>query len=155
MWAALALSIILAIGLIVYLVRQYNKKKQQQALIGTKLSPYDEAIEALNELQKQPLLMNGEVNRYHTRLSGIFRRYVSRKHERNMLTLTSAEMLVALSSVLTSDYTSALASSLRMGDAVKFAKYVPPVLESEEALSQVRRVIEKLNQSDNSKNHTT
>jgi len=142
----------LGVFLIIYLVRIYRKKKQQKSLFSSKLSPYDEAMASLQELQKQQLLMNGEANLYHTGISNIFRRYVSRKSGQNMMTMTSAEMLVILNSSLTSDYTSALAASLRMGDAVKFAKYVPPVVESEEALNQVKLVIEKMNQVDNNQN---
>ena len=152
MWAILGGSIVLGLFIIIYLVRIYKKKKQQRSLFNSKLSPYDEAMASLQELQKQQLLMNGEANRYHTGLSNIFRRYVSRKSGRNMMTMTSAEMLVVLNSSLTSDYTSALAASLRMGDAVKFAKYVPPVVESEDALNHVKRVIEKMNHIDNDQN---
>ncbi|MEO6220144.1 MAG: hypothetical protein ABIO81_06930, partial [Ginsengibacter sp.] len=52
MWIAAALSLLLLIFLIYYLFKNLRKKKPQ-ALFTSRLSPLDEAIQLLNELQKQ------------------------------------------------------------------------------------------------------
>jgi hypothetical protein len=155
MWALIIASVILIVFLIIYFIKVVARKRQERALYKSNLSPYDEALEALKALEKQKLLMNGEVKKYHTTLSQVFRRFVSRKLRQNMMNMTSAEMLVKLNPDMSSEFTSALAAVLRMGDAVKFAKYIPPVVESEAAVAQLRRVIERIDQIDNTQNQAS
>lgn len=139
--------LLLLIALSIYfLIRYFKKRKKKPApLFKSKLSPLDEAMESLDKLQKEQLLSKGEVKKFHTRLTEIFKRFVSRKTEKDMLNLTSSEVLLSLHDTLLSRPDTALiANSLRMTDAVKFAKYIPPSYESESALNDTRKVIEQI-----------
>jgi hypothetical protein len=96
-------------------------------------------------LQKEQLLYQGEIKPFHTRLTDIFKRYLSRKMEKNILNLTSSDILLLLNDTLLSKTdTSLIAGALRMSDAVKFAKYSPPTSESESALINTKKVIEQI-----------
>lgn len=142
-WIAAASLLILLILLIVYLIRYLRRKKKAAPIFKSKLSPYDEAMQSLEQLQNEQLLYKGEVKKYHTRLSEIFKRYLSRKMEKNMLNLTSSEVLLSLNETLLSKQDMSLAAgSLRMADAVKFAKYFPHKEESEAVLADTKKVIE-------------
>ncbi|MDQ6756041.1 MAG: hypothetical protein M3004_03815 [Bacteroidota bacterium] len=142
-WIAAASLLILLILLIVYVIKYFKKRKTVPPVFTSKLSPYDEAIQSLEQLQKDQLLFRGEVKQFHTKLSDIFKRYLSRKMERNMLNHTSSEILLALNdTLLLKENTALIANSLRMSDAVKFAKYYPHKEESESALNDVRKVID-------------
>ena len=100
-------------------------------------------MQSLGQLQNEQLLYKGEVKKYHTRLSEIFKKYLSRKMEKNMLNLTSSEVLLSLNDTLLSKEKMSLAAgSLRMADAVKFAKYFPHKEESEAVLADTKKVIE-------------
>lgn len=145
MWIAAALSLLVLIGIIIFTINYFRKNKTEKKIFQAKLSPFDEAIKSLNDLHQQELLQMGQAKQFHIKLSDIFKRYISRKLNRNMFNLTSTGMLMAMNETLLSrEDTSLLASSLKMADAVKFAKYIPPAYESEQAFSNTKNVIEKI-----------
>ena len=145
MWLGGAALLILLIVGIIYLIKYLRRKKKEEPLFKSKLSPLDEAMQSLQSLQNEQLLYKGEVKPFHTRLSDIFKRYLSRKMERNVLNLTSSEILMMLNETLLSRAnTSLIADSLRMGDAVKFAKFFPHKEESESAWVNTKTVIEQI-----------
>ncbi|MEP6614984.1 MAG: hypothetical protein ABJA57_00325 [Ginsengibacter sp.] len=147
MWAALGLSIILLLVLL-YSLFKNRRRKKPKTIFTSRLSPIEEARQSLKELEKQQLLFKGEVKQFHTRLSEIFKRYLSRKTNTNLLHLTSDEVLMHLDSLkITKDIISVAANNLRMGDAVKFAKFIPPGEESNQALMNSNTVIEKIDLS--------
>lgn len=144
-WAGVAALIILLVVLVVYLVKYFKRRKKPASVFNSKLSPFDEAMQSLDALQKEQLLYKGDVKQFHTRLIDIFKRYLSRKMQKNILNLTSSEVLLSLNDTLLSKAdTSLIAGSLRMTDAVKFAKYFPPTSESESALINTKKVIEQI-----------
>jgi len=144
-WAGAAALIILLVVLVVYLVKYFKRRKKPASVFNSKLSPFDEAMQSLDALQKEQLLYKGDVKQFHTRLIDIFKRYLSRKMQKNIFNLTSSEVLLSLNDTLLSKAdTSLIAGSLRMTDAVKFAKYFPPTSESESALINTKKVIEQI-----------
>ena len=144
-WAGAAALIILLVVLVVYLVKYFKRRKKPASVFNSKLSPFDEAMQSLDALQKEQLLYKGDVKQFHTRLIDIFKRYLSRKMQKNILNLTSSEVLLSLNDTLLSKAdTFLIAGSLRMTDAVKFAKYFPPTSESESALINTKKVIEQI-----------
>jgi hypothetical protein len=147
MWIAAALSLLLLIFLVYYLVKNLRKKKPKP-LIKSKLSPLEEALQSLNDVQKQQLLSKGEIKEFYTRLSEIFKRYISRKGNSNLHILTTGEILIKLNEMQVSKESIGLAANnLRMADAVKFAKYVPANNESEETFASTKKVIQQIDQS--------
>lgn len=145
MWAIGAVLLLLIIFFVIRLIKNLRSRKKMQPLFNSKLTPYEEAMQSLAMLQKEALLHKGESKNFHTRLTEIFKRYLSRKTEKNILNLTSSDVLVLLNDTLLSKIDTALvAGALRMTDAVKFAKYSPPVTESERALADTKKVIEQI-----------
>lgn len=144
-WAILAVALILLFFWIRFLIK-FLKKKNAPDLFKSKLSPYDEAMQSLNDLDKEQLLQNNEVKAYHTRLTDIFKRYISRKTKTYKMHLTSDEMLLDLDEYeLGKEQLSAFANCLRMSNAVKFAKYIPPQYESEKCMEQIKTIITQIN----------
>ncbi len=147
-WAALAVAILLIAILIWFLIKRAKKKKINPEIFKVKASPYDEAMQSLNELQQQKLLENNEVKEYHTRLTNIFKRYLSRKSNADKMHLTTGEVLIELKEYsLSQDQIFAFANCLRMSDAIKFAKYLPPQYESEKCLEQEKEMIISINKT--------
>src|SRR5258706_1284432 len=146
MWIAAALSLLLLIFLIYYLIKNRRKKKPKKLFVS-KISPLDEAIQSLDELQRQQLLINGDIKQFHTRIGDIFKRYISRKTNTNLLTLTSDEVLIKLEDLnVKKQEIGLMANNLKMGDAVKFAKYIPANSDSETALENTKKVIQQIDQ---------
>lgn len=144
-WGGAGALLILLIVLIIYLIKYFKTRKKPVSLFQSKLSPIEEAMKSLSVLQKEQLLNKGDVKLFHTRLTDIFKRYVSRKMEKNILTLTSSDVLLLLNDTLLSKMdTSLVAGALRMTDAVKFAKYFPPPSESETAFINTKKIIEQI-----------
>lgn len=151
-WLLIGIGLLVIIFLIIFLVRVFRKKEKIPDVFSAKLTPYDEAIKALNDLEKEQLLQKNEVKDYHTRLTEIFKRYFTRKTNIYKLHLTSDEILMELNGYdLKKDILSAFANCLRMSNAVKFAKYIPPRTESEESLSQTKEMIKQINNHLNTK----
>ena len=151
-WLLIGLGVLIIIGLVVFLIRVFRKKEKITEIFDAKLTPYDEAMKSLKGLESENLLQRGEVKDFHTRLTEIFKRYITRKTNSYKLHLTSDEVLMELNGYgLKKEKLSAFANCLRMSNAVKFAKYVPPVSESEECLQQTRDVIKEINNQLNMK----
>ena len=124
---------ILLLCIIAYFIWKYLKNKQQQpqSVFASKLSPYDEAMEELKKLDQYNLQEAVEIKAYHVRLSEIFKRYLGRKENKNLDNRTTSELLIKLKeNNLSIENISALATALRTSDAVKFAKYLPTMIES-------------------------
>ena len=144
-WALVALGIILLIVWILFLFK-FFKKKKDFTIFESKLSPFDEAMSLLSSLEKEDLIASNKAKEFHSRLTDIFKRYLSRKTNTYQLHLTTDEILMELNAFdLSKEKISAFANCLRMGNAVKFAQYVPPAYENEKCFSQTKEMITDIN----------
>lgn len=145
-WMIIAAAILTAL-LLAYLLYRYFKgrKKKAPPLFNANLSAYDEAMKQLNKLEKQPAIEPGNLKVFYGSLSDIFKKYYSRKTNSNLMTETTGDLLVRLQAhATTQEVLSNTAQALRSGDAVKFAKYIPPASENSQAVSLIKNVIEQL-----------
>lgn len=144
-WILAGIAILLAIIWFVFL-RKFFKKKKDIAIFESKLSPYDEAMRSLNDLEKENLPAENKTKEYYSRLTDIFKRYLSRKTNSYQMHLTADEVLIELGGLdISKQQISEFANALRMGNVVKFAKYIPPTYENEKAFSQTKEMITAIN----------
>ena len=150
-WVLVGLGIVLLIIWILFLLKFFKKKKDIK-IFESKLSPYDESMQLLNDLEKENLLQQNKFKEYHSRLTEIFKRYLSRKTNTYQLHLTTDELLIELNGFdLPKEQISTFANCLRMGNVVKFAKYIPPAFENEKCFSQTKEMIIAINNIVNKK----
>jgi hypothetical protein len=150
-WVLVGLGIVLLIIWILFLLKFFKKKKDIK-IFESKLSPYDESMQLLNDLEKENLLQQNKFKEYHSRLTDIFKRYLSRKTNTYQLHLTTDELLIELNGFdLSKEQISNFANCLRMGNVVKFAKYTPPAFENEKCFSQTKEMIIAINNIVNKK----
>jgi LPXTG-motif cell wall-anchored protein len=131
--------------LVLILVLIFRKKKKPMAVVPAEpsIAPLDEALTALKKLASD----NPDAKQYHTRLADIFRMYIYRKKGILSLQETTAELVVQISELgLQKEAQDELAQALRLGDFVKFAKFVPSNEENEKALLAIKRSIERIEQ---------
>lgn len=143
-WYYIAAAVLLAL-LIAYLIYRYfkNRKNKPKPIFESSLTPYDEALKEMDKLKTLQLNDPGEVKQFHSSLSDIFRRYFSRKQQKNYMTETTGEILLSMKSSGSSTETIAtLAEALRYSDVVKFAKFLPPREGSLKSLENMKQAIE-------------
>ena len=141
-WALIIAGAILLIALIILLIKRRKKKKTTEEIFASKLSPYEEAVQAISALETENLLEKHEDKEFHSRLSQIFKRYLSRKLNVNKMHLTTGDVLIELTPMdVKKSSIEKLANALRMGNAVKFAKYIPPAPESEQCKNLIKEMI--------------
>ena len=138
--AAILLGIIVAWVVYIYI---RNTKRRPKPIFDSPLTPYDEAMSALLELKKYDLHDPVKTKEYHSSLAEIFKKYYSRKQEKNMLNKTTGDILLGTKeNYEDARLVSTLAEALRCADAVKFAKYIPTVSESDQSHAQIKEAIE-------------
>jgi hypothetical protein len=143
-WWLLIVASIVLVGLIILLIRMLRTKK----LLGKQASepPYEEAIKTLEDL---PIPMaTADIKPYYTSLENILKRYLSREYQWKTQQYTTSELLMRLQEDMQdSTAFSALAEALRLGDAVKFAKFFPDNNWHTQSKDRVRKAIDYLHQT--------
>ena len=87
------------------------------------------------------------VKKYYSGLNDTLRVYLNRQFGLVTMEKTSEELILTLSNMRDRDMFSKLAGALRMGDFVKFAKYVPGPFENENNLEVIRSAIVFINEN--------
>ena len=145
-WYYIAAGLLIFLAGVFLLIRYLRKRKnsplQQNAGIG---SPFDEAMAELEKLWSVTPEGATRIKNYHVRLTDIFRQYLGRKQGKGLQNKTTGELLIVLSAAHVSmEAVSPIAIALRCNDAVKFAKYLPPLVESEDCLIKIKESIQMI-----------
>jgi len=139
-------AVLLSLALVIYILRQRKPGILQEQKELTKLSPFEEAMQALAALRQKGLPQNGQVKWYYTELNDILRVFVSRKLNIASMERTNEELILQLRELnLSKDSFSQLAQALRMSDYVKFAKYQPGTEDNQKNYEIIQSAIQTLN----------
>ena len=138
------LSLVLVFLFIRYIQKRVPAPEKQ---VFSSLSPFEEAVRALEALKKQRLPENGQVKLYYTRLNDILRLFVMRKMHISSMEKTNEELILQLRSLILSPaQSSKLTQALRMSDFVKFAKYLPTQDDNENNFGIIESSVQLLNE---------
>ena len=139
-WYAIIGSVVL-LGIIIWLL---TKKKKKPAVIEAKpIDPFKEAMLQLDKLQKE----NISVQPFYTELVNIFRLYVFRKKGIQSLQKTTDDLITQLRDInVNKEQFEKLSDSLRLSDAVKFAKYIPDQEDNKVAFKNIKDSIQAIEQ---------
>lgn len=123
LWGLIAALIV--VGILIYLLQK--RKPQRTPVPEVAQVPVipaeDEALEALKKLQESQIWLHGKEKEYHSELTYIVRRYLSRRYDVAALEMTSDEVITSLDSTpLPNDVKPKLSEILQIADIVKFAK---------------------------------
>ena len=117
-----------------------QRKKKPQPVIVPKavISPYEEAMKQLEQLQSD----KPGAKQYHSKLTDIFRLYIFRKKGILSLQKTTDDLIIQLKSlILTKEQFDKLSQSLRLSDFVKFAKYISTNEDDKLAFEEIKNAI--------------
>lgn len=143
-WIIAGITLV-AIAGIVYLL-QSRKKAALPAVPGVrKLSPYEEAVQSLEALQKKGW-KTADVKNYYTQLNDILRIFVLRKLSIASLEKTNEELVQELRKVpMDKEKFQQLTNALQIADFVKFARYQPDTADNERNFKSIQSAIAILN----------
>jgi hypothetical protein len=141
-WWWYAGGAVVLIAVFIYLLKR--KKPVVKAVVPKPtISPYDEAITALEQLQRN----KPEAKQYYSKLTGIFRLYLYRKKGILSLQKTTDDLVVQLKNLnLGKEQFDKLSQSLRLGDFVKFAKYIPGEEDDKTVYGDILHAIKTIEQ---------
>jgi hypothetical protein len=149
-WIVGGLTLI-ALGLFIYFIRQPSTVVRQPSSVvdTTGLSPLEEAMASLDMLKKMIQHDPASVKKYYSGMNDSLRIYLNKKLGILTTEKTSEDLILVMSGLnMERESFSKLAAALRMGDFVKFAKYIPGPYEMESNLEEVRAGIMLLNEKD-------
>ena len=148
-WHYLLYGILFLIILIIVIwYFKKSKKDKLPAILQSKFSAYDEAMMELDSLKKYNTSHQTEIKVIHSKIGEILKRYLSRRQNVDYLNNTTGNILMMLNAnILDKNILSNVAAGLRLSDAVKFAKYIPPAIETEENVQKIKQVIKQLEQN--------
>lgn len=145
---ALYLGILLCATALGYGIYRWWKKRKQK-VNGEEYVPPPRpahiiALEELAALKEKKLWQKGEIKRFYSEVTEIFRRYVENRYQIKALEETTDEILGGLVSIkLSGDMLRATEKILRRADLVKFAKAQPGIPEHEEMLEVTYDIVER------------
>ena len=140
-WYAAAGGLLLLL-LLLYLLRRKKPLPVRSPI--TLVSPYEEAVKALDQLAREA----PEAKQFHSRLTDIFRVYIFRKKGILSLQKTTDDLVVQLRDLdLGKEQFDKLAQSLRLSDFVKFAKYIPAAADNRGCFTEISNAITLIEKS--------
>jgi len=144
-WIILIGMTVLVIIAIIILLRK-KKTTQQTTSIVSKLSPYEEAINTLEQLRKKLPDEALQMKPFYTDLNDVLKKYLAGSRQWPSSQKTNEEMIHYLrSSGLSQESILPLFQTLRMADFVKFARYLPGKEDHLKNVEEIEKAITTLN----------
>lgn len=142
-WWVWTLAVLLLLAAAIWLALRLFGKKSKVNAGPPPLPPYEEAIEALKQLEAKTYLTKGMVREYVFELSDIFKRYIERRFDVNAAEFTTEQIVDWIRAA-------SLERTIKAGaewffsatDPVKFAKLTPDDESVERFLKEVRLFLE-------------
>lgn len=140
-------GIVLLLGvlifLIIYLVKNAKRKKKTVDTPVVRLNPFEQAMQDLNQLEKQELWQQNQAKAYHTQINDIIRRYLETTFEYDCFEKTSNEIIQMIRKEKgLKAYIPDLKLIFETADMVKFAKSQPGEDEHLKSMQLTRTFIE-------------
>jgi len=143
-WVAAALSLVL-LGVLIWLwIKNRRAKPTVIKQEVSKFSPLEEAMQKLQELRLQSLPDKGEWKKYYSALGDILKLYSERKYHAGYFQKTTDEVLIQLNQKLSKQALGEVAETLRISDAVKFARYQPELTQASVSINNIEKTIKTL-----------
>lgn len=142
LWAAGALGILLALGLLFWQAARLGRKKGGAQSRSAEQPPHLLALRRLEALTQKRLWQQGQVKEYYAELTHILRSFLEGRYQIPALESTSEALLVQLADTdFPPQQLDVLRELLTQADLAKFAKAVPPTAYHHQAWQAVRQAV--------------
>jgi hypothetical protein len=147
-WIVSTIALI-ALFLFIWFIRHPFAKEQIEQLVAPMgASAFDEAMNTLDQLKKMDIADPQNVKKYYSGMNDTLRVFLNRRLGLVTMEKTSEELIHTSSNLrIERELFSKLSAALRMGDFVKFAKYIPGPYENDHNLETIRAAIINLNET--------
>ena len=150
-WVVGAVTLI-ALVLFIWFIRQpstVNRQLIEEVPVLSQISPLEEALTSLEKLKTLIREDPSSVKKYYSGLHDTLRVFLNRHLGLVTMEKTSEELILSLSNLnLDRNVFSNLSAALRMGDFVKFAKYVPGPKENETNMETIKSAVVIINETE-------
>ena len=145
--AIIATLTLLSLALTYLLIRKKKQQYIQARAAKGNLTPLQWALVELDKLQQQGLYNKSQVKKHFSELTNISRKFFHLELHQPTLHQTTDELMVKLQSLpVDTDAKISFIQLLRLADTVKFAKYLPPVDESERSIETAKHMLHNVAQ---------
>jgi len=140
---------LLVVGLIVYLVWRYIKKKQAQKPLPMvkpkpKIKPHITALKELEKLRQKKLWEQGKTKDFYTELTDIVRIYIDGQWDIGAMEMVTTEIMEALKNrEIHNEVMKRLEQAFSIADLVKFAKYSPLPTDHDLSFKNCKEFVER------------
>jgi hypothetical protein len=146
-WIVSAMAIISLFLFYWFFRHPFVQEKIVEQNTGTRASYLDDALASLEQLKKMLKEDPSSVKKYYSGLNDTLRIFLNRRLGLMTMEKTSEELILNLSNLnMDRDSFSSLTETLRMGDFVKFAKYVPGPFENDNNWEVIKKTIGLINE---------
>lgn len=144
-WLVGALAVAVVVALLYWWIKLRKTKAVAPAEKTVDPGALQDALNKLKQLELQQLPENGEWKKYYSTLTDITKVYIEKRFGRPAASFTTDELLVFADGYLQKEKTALTAETLRIADAVKFAKYQPGLAQS---ATDIKTIEDSLRQMD-------
>jgi len=130
-WIGVIVAAVALISLIVLIVifKKWKEKKEAVITDDAPNTAFDDCLRTLDKLKQAQWITQLHQKNNFSELSHAVKRYYERKTRQPFTKLTTDELVLELKPYLLNDSVIAVAQILRLGDAVKFARFNAPANE--------------------------
>jgi hypothetical protein len=144
-WLVAAVAVmILAVGLLAWLLYASRTPAASAAHEGSRLPPRDEALRELDRIRGLGWHRNGRLVEFYDSTTGVLRHFAQRRESGWTSSLTSTELLTRLTARWGPSAVAELKDAVWSAERVKFGSHRPPPDEAEADWMTVRAWIEEL-----------
>ncbi len=140
---AVAAAAVLSLVLLVILFRRWKKKKMIVTVNDSKYTALEDFLQVTERLKQEAWDTQLGQKKNFSDLDHAVKRYYERKLHRPFTKLTTDELALDLKQYLVNENLISIIQTLRLGDAVKFAKFSAADEECIAAVTQVETIIRK------------
>lgn len=143
-WWLWALLVLLAAGLLAWLIIWFWRRKQAPAVAPPVIPPWEKALRALDRLGATTPKTAAELKEYYFELSRIVRIYIEERFNIRAPEMTTEEFMerARAAAELSGEHRDFLNQFLHVSDMVKFARFAPTPQDMREARSSAGRFVE-------------
>jgi len=148
-YSLFVVAALLVIGLIIYVVWRYIKKKRAQKPLPIvkpkpKIKPHITALKELEKLRQKKLCEQGKIKDYYSELIDIVRIYIDEQWDIGTMEMVTSEIIDALKNTeIHEEVLKRFHQACTIADLVKFAKYNPFPTDHDMTFKDCKEFVER------------
>ncbi|HEX4957075.1 MAG TPA: hypothetical protein VFV46_02770 [Lacibacter sp.] len=147
-WIAYSIiaAALITLLLLIYLIKSWKAKQITAEAFEPVAGAYEEFMNVLNELKQRTWSTQQEQKAGFSELTAAAKRFLERNYRQPYSKYTTDETIFHLAPVTGRETAAQLTQVMRLADAVKFAKFAAPQQECSNAVLQIEKIVQQIQQ---------